>query len=156
MQKWVFVFRIFRLASLGFPISTSFWKILLYVLLYLKDRLLRYVMGWSRPRLQTCQLSSRAGSPEVLVELSAVEVWTKPMADRGIYSYYNIATDFGWPNEFAAPPKRWVQSCYFPAPPKGWVQFSWPTLWFWSFCTALGHQLGTTFTQMIDNTTKNQ
>ncbi len=34
-------------------------------------------MGWSRPRLQTCQLSPRAGRPEGLVELSAVEVWTK-------------------------------------------------------------------------------
>ena len=34
-------------------------------------------MGLSRPRLQTCQLSPRAGWPEGLVELSAVEVWTK-------------------------------------------------------------------------------
>ncbi len=56
-------------------------------------------MGWSRPRLQTCQLSPRASRPEGLVELSAVEVWTKPMTDRRIYSYYNIATDF------PAPPK---------------------------------------------------
>ena len=62
-------------------------------------------MGWSRPRLQTCQLSPRAGRPEGLVELSAVEVWTKPMADRGIYSYYNIVTDFGRTNDFTAPPK---------------------------------------------------
>ncbi len=52
-------------------------------------------MGWARPRLQTCQLSPRAGRPEGLVELSAVEVWTKPMTDRGIYSYCNIATDLG-------------------------------------------------------------
>ncbi len=52
-------------------------------------------MGWSRPRLQTCQLSPRADRPEGFVELSAVEVWTNPMTDRGIYSYYNIATDFG-------------------------------------------------------------
>ena len=52
-------------------------------------------MGWSRPRLPTCQLSPRAGRPEGLVELSAVEVWTKPMTDQEIYSYYNIVTDFG-------------------------------------------------------------
>ena len=60
-----------------------------------------FVMDWSR--LQTGQLSPRAGRPEGLVELSTVEVWTKPM-----------------------------------------------------FCTALGHQLGMTFTQMINNTTRNQ
>ena len=72
-------------------------------------------MGWSRPRPQTCKLSPRAGRPEGLVALSAVEVWTKPMTDQGIY-----------------------------------------TQWFWSFCPALGHQLGMTFTQMINNTTKNQ
>ncbi len=43
-------------------------------------------MGSSRPRLQICQLSPRAGRPEGLVELSAVEVWTKPMRDQGVYS----------------------------------------------------------------------
>ncbi len=52
-------------------------------------------MGWSRPRLQISQLSPRANRPEGLVELSVVEVRTKPMIDRGIYSYYNIVTDFG-------------------------------------------------------------
>ncbi len=31
-------------------------------------------MDWSRARLQTCQLSPRAGRPEGLVELSAIEV----------------------------------------------------------------------------------
>ena len=62
-------------------------------------------MGWSRPRLQTCQLSPRAGRPEGLVELSAVAVWTKPMTDRGIYSYYNIVTDFCLTNDCTAPAK---------------------------------------------------
>ena len=69
---------------------------------------------------------------------------------------YNIATYFGWVNDFPAPAKGCVQFYYFLAPPKGWVQFSCPTQWFWSFCTALGHQLGVTFTQMINNTTNDQ
>ncbi len=56
-------------------------------------------MGWSRPRLQICH------RPEGLVELSAVEVWTKPMTDRGIYSYSNIVTDFGRPNDFLPQPR---------------------------------------------------
>ncbi len=44
----------------------------------LRNRIPRSVMGWSRPRLQTCQLSPRAGRPKGLVELSAVLVWTNP------------------------------------------------------------------------------
>ncbi len=54
-------------------------------------------MGWSRPRLQACQLSTRIGRPEGLAELSAVKVWALPMTDQGPYSYYTIVTDFGQP-----------------------------------------------------------
>ncbi len=39
-------------------------------------------MGWSRRRLQTCQLSPRAGRPEGLVELSVPEVY-QPMTNLG-------------------------------------------------------------------------
>ncbi len=79
-------------------------------------------MGWSSPRLQTCQLSPRAGRQEGLVEMAAVEVWPKPMADRGFYSYYNIVTDFGRPNDFPAKPKVLVEFYHVPAPPKGRVE----------------------------------
>ncbi len=45
----------------------------IYQKFYLRNRIQKYVMGWPRPRLQTCQLSPRAGRPEDLFELSFID-----------------------------------------------------------------------------------
>ena len=61
--------------------------------------------GLVQTKIADMPTKQRVDRPEGLVELSADEVWTKPITNQGLYSYYNIVTDFGQPNYFPAPCK---------------------------------------------------
>ena len=86
------------------------------------------------------------------------------MTDRGIYSYYNIVTGFGWPNdflphpraEFSLPPhpRSELRFTIFLPHQRAEFTFNGPP----SDCgrSAPVHQLGMTLTKVFDDTTKNQ
>ncbi len=61
-------------------------KISCYVIIGIDPSVCLWVCYWSRPRLQTAQISPRAYRPLGLVGMSAVLVWTNPWQTLGFYS----------------------------------------------------------------------